>query len=71
MSRRAHNPEIGCSTQQALPFRRNMIIKGLENIRRHLESVAYKGMPVPGGTNIVSDDDEDYVFDALYDVPNR
>ena len=25
----------------------------------------------PHGGNIVSDHDEDYVFDALFDVPNR
>jgi hypothetical protein len=25
----------------------------------------------PDGSNIVGDHDEDYVFDALFDVPNR
>lgn len=45
-----------------------MKIYGSENMKRYLakppEGLAW-------GANVVSDFDEDYVFDALFDVPNR
>jgi hypothetical protein len=31
----------------------------------------YAFTTLPNGVNIVSDNDEDYVVDALFDIPNR
>ena len=46
-----------------------MIIKGSKNIKRYL----YEDGKIeqPNGSNIVGDHDEDYVVDALFDIPNR
>jgi len=31
----------------------------------------YRRNPYPNGENIVGDHDEDYLVDALFDIPNR
>lgn len=54
-----------------------MIIKGLKAIEKHMASLHAIDVAArpwyyesPGGANVVGDHDEDYLFDALYDVPN-
>lgn len=46
-----------------------------DKINHQKNLIAYRGrmrsLPYPDGGNIVGDHDEDYVFDTLFDIPNR
>jgi hypothetical protein len=50
-----------------------MIIKGLEAMRKHNPNLFdfEEEIGWPNGMNEVGDHDEDYVLDALFDIPNR
>ena len=49
-----------------------MIIRGMKAIREHMKSLQPRWVDEgPNGVNIVGDHDEDYVVDALFDIPNR
>ena len=48
-----------------------MIIKGLPAIERHMASLRSKAYAwYPSGSSVVGDHDEDYLIDALFDIPN-